>query len=152
LQGNALLKLGNVDAAIAEYRSAIALAPDKPRTYFQLAQAMTANNDEAGSEDALKQALVSDSHYAPAHCELGRRLVEQQRFSEAVPYLNAAIQDNPAYETPYYLLARAYARMGQKEESEAVLRRFLAVKQANKKRAHSGAGATGLESESKSSR
>jgi predicted Zn-dependent protease len=152
LLGNALLKVGDAVAAISEYRSAIALAPEKPRTYVQLAQAMTANNDEAGAEDALKQALVSDSHYAPAHYELGRRLVEQQRFSEAVPYLNAAIKDNPAFETPYYLLAGAYDRMGRKEESRAMRKQFLAVKGANMKRAHSGAGATGLESETKSVR
>lgn len=132
LLGNVLHKQGSLDEAIAEYRKAIALSPDQPRSYFQLALALQAKQDEAGEQSALEQALAADNRYAPAQCELGRILLDEHRPADAVTHLNAAIESNPQSEKAYFLLVRAYGQLGQKDKSDEMVKRLLVVKQQNR--------------------
>ena len=97
LLGNVLMSSSDVDRAVSEYRSAIELAPEQPRTYYQLAIALRAKEDEAGEEKALEQTLALDDKFALAHAELGRMLVGQNRLPDAVTQLRAAIQANPEF-------------------------------------------------------
>lgn len=130
--GNVLARQGDSDHAITEYRAAIALAPNQPRTYYQLALVLRAKLDETGEEQALEQALAADDRYAPAHCEIGRILLERQRLQEAVAHLTQAITYNPSSEQAYYLLSRAYAKLGDKEKSEEAVKHLVAVRKANR--------------------
>ena len=132
LLGNVLFKLNDAEQAIAEYRLAIDLAPDQPRTYFQLALVLRSKQDQAGEERALEQALAADDHYAPAHCELGRMLLDDHRLQDAVSHLSSAIQYNPHSEEAYFLLARAYAGLGEKGKSDEMVRRLVIVRKANR--------------------
>jgi Flp pilus assembly protein TadD len=132
LLGYVLARINDVDGAIGEYRTAIELDPGQPRTYYQLALALGIKQDQAGAEHALEQALAADDHYAPAHCEIGRILIDENRPADAVSHLNAAIQYNPSSEEAYYLLVRAYARLGEKDKSNAMVKRLIAVKKANR--------------------
>jgi tetratricopeptide (TPR) repeat protein len=121
-----------VDGAIGEYRTAIELNPSQSRTYYQLALALETKQDQAGEEHALEQALAADNHYAPAHCEIGKTLMDENRLADAVSHLTAAIQYNTSSEEAYYLLVRAYARLGEKDKSNAMVRLLIAVKKANR--------------------
>jgi Flp pilus assembly protein TadD len=131
LLANALLKLAKVDDAITEYRRAIALSPGQPRTYCQLALALQAKHDQAGAEQEIATALSIDSHYAPALIEQGRMLINENKLSDAVTQLNLAIQNNPNAEQGYFLLAKAYAQLGDKEKSEEMAKRLVMVRNAN---------------------
>ncbi len=131
LRGNALMNSNDVDGAIAEYREAIGLAPGQPRTYFQLALALRAKQDEAGEESALEQVLAINPQYAMAHSELGRILINQNRVPEAVKQLKLAIEQNPKSEQAYYLLSRAYDRLGDTEKSTATAKLLASVRSAN---------------------
>ena len=131
LMGNVLSKLNDPGAAEAEYRKAIDLAPGQPRTYFQLALLLRTKQDEAGEEQALSQALAVDERYGPAQCELGRILLDDRHPAEAVGHLTSAIQDNPRFEKAYFLLARAYAQLGERDKSEEVVRQLAAVRKEN---------------------
>jgi tetratricopeptide (TPR) repeat protein len=132
LLGNVLSKMNQADAAIAEYRQAIDLAPGQPRTYFQLALVLRDKQDIAGEQQALEQALTADNTYEAAHCELGRILLEDHRPAEAVTHLLLAIQSNPRSEKAYFLLARAYAALGEREKSEEMVKRLEAVREQNR--------------------
>jgi tetratricopeptide (TPR) repeat protein len=132
LLGYVLLRLNDADKAIAEFRLALDLAPDQPRTYFQLALALRSKQDEVGEERALEQALSIDDHYAPAQCEMGRILMEQHRLADAVSHLSLAIQDNPKSEEAYFLLARAYKGLGEKEKSDEMVHRLEIVRNENR--------------------
>jgi tetratricopeptide (TPR) repeat protein len=130
--GNVLVRLGDPDRAVTEYREAIQLAPDQPRTYFQLALVLRTKMDSAGEESALNQALAADNHYAPAHCEMGRMLIEQGRFEDAVIHLNSAVEYNPNSEEAYFLLVRAYAKLGQKDKAAAMEKRLVTLLKSNR--------------------
>jgi tetratricopeptide (TPR) repeat protein len=132
LLGNVLFRLNEVDRAVAEYRLAIDLAPDQPRTYFQLALVLRSKQDEAGEERVLEQALAADDHYAPAQCEMGRILLEEHRPADAVSHLSSAIQYNPRSEEAYFLLAKAYAGLGEKDKSDEMVKRLVTVRKENR--------------------
>ncbi len=150
LLANVLSGQGDLDRAVEQYRAAIALAPKQPRTWYRLALTLRAKEDEAGEEDALQNALAVDSHYALAHSEMGRILLNQGKVPEAVQQLNAAIDENPASEQPYYLLAKAYDKLGDAEKSSATAKRLAEVKRANHRGAADGSpGDTNSQASSK---
>jgi tetratricopeptide (TPR) repeat protein len=132
LLGNVLAKMNDADGAIAEYHQAIDLAPDQPRTYYQLALALRSKLDDSGEQSALEQALAVDSHYAPAQCEMGSILLKDHRPSDAVEHLLAAIEDNPRLENAYFQLSRAYALLGEKDKADQMVRRLEAVREENR--------------------
>lgn len=137
LLGNVLVKMNDADGAIAEYRRAIELAPDQPRTYYQLALVLRSKQDDAGEREALEKALSADDHYAPAHSEIGRMLLEENHPAEAVAHLLSAVQYNPRAEEAYFLLARAYAKLGEKVKADEVVKRLQAVRAENRPGARS---------------
>ncbi len=131
LMGNVLSRLNDPDGAVAEYHEAIDLAPDQPRTWFQLAMVLRSKQDDAGERQALTRALAVDEHYAPAQCEMGRILLEDHHPAEAIDHLTTAIQGNPRSEKAYFLLARAYAQLGEQDKSREVISRLTAVRKEN---------------------
>ena len=133
LLGNALLKLDDGDGAIAEYRRAIELSPQQPRTYYQLAMALQAKQDKTGAQEQLTKALSFDTHYAPALLEMGKILISENRLPEAVVNLNQALSDNPRSEQGYFLLAKAYAQLGDKRKSDEMAQRLVQVRNMNAK-------------------
>ncbi len=130
--GNILVRLGDLDRAVAEYNEAIRLNPNEARTYYQLALILRTKMDIAGEESTLERALAADEHYAPAHCELGRILLDQNRLEEAVHHLTMAVQYNPRSEEGYFLLARTYTKLGEKGKAEAMVKRLLEVRKENR--------------------
>jgi tetratricopeptide (TPR) repeat protein len=131
LLGNSLIKLGRLDDGIAEYRTAIVLSPEQPRTFYQLALALQAKQDSAGAKEQLTKALAIDAHYAPALIEMSKILLDQNHASDAVAQLDRAVADNPNSEQAYFLLAKAYAQLGDKEKSRQMAQRMVEVRDAN---------------------
>jgi tetratricopeptide (TPR) repeat protein len=151
LLGNVLSRTNDVEGALTEYRLAISLAPDQPRTYYQMALVLRSKQDDAGEQQALEQALASDDHYAPAHCELGRMLVEAHRPEDAVGHLLLAIQYNPRFENAYFQLVKAYTALGEKDKAEQMVQRLQAVRKENRpgQNSKSISGSSGDESPSR---
>jgi tetratricopeptide (TPR) repeat protein len=137
LLGYVLLRMNDADGAISEFHTAIDLGSGQSRTYYQLALALRSKQDEVGEEQALNRALAIDGHYAPAQCEMGRILLEDHRVADAVSHLEAAIEYNPRAEEGYFLLAKAYAGLGEKGKSDAMVKRLVAVRRENRKTADS---------------
>jgi tetratricopeptide (TPR) repeat protein len=149
LLGNVLLKMNYLDASITEYRTALKLAPNEPRTYYQLALALQLRQDQAGAQNLLTQALLIDEHYAPAHVEMGKLLIAQHHLADAVLQLKAAVRDNPDVEEAYYLLARTYAQLGDMEQSDAMAKQLAAVRKKNSDNSNRLTGLQSIRSETK---
>ncbi len=137
LLGYVLLRMNDADGAIGEFHTAIDLGSRQPRTFYQLALALRSKQDDAGEEQALTSALAIDDHYAPAQCEVGRILLEEHRASDALGHLKAAIQYNPHSEEAYFLLVKAYKELGEKDKSEEMVKRLVALKRENRNRSQS---------------
>jgi tetratricopeptide (TPR) repeat protein len=116
-----------------------------------MALVLRSKQDDAGEQQALEQALASDDHYAPAHCELGRMLVEAHRPEDAVGHLLLAIQYNPRFENAYFQLVKAYTALGEKDKAEQMVQRLQAVRKENRpgQNSKSISGSSGDESPSR---
>jgi tetratricopeptide (TPR) repeat protein len=134
LLGNTLFKLNDAEGAMTEYRLAINLAPEQPRTYYQMALVLRSKQDDDGEQKALEQALAANNQYAPAHCELGRMFLEEHRPADAVSQLLLAIQYNPRLENAYFQLARAYSALGQRDKAVQIVKRLETVRDENRPR------------------
>ena len=133
LFANTLVQQTKAKEAVLEYEMAIQIAPDKPRTYHQLALAKVILGDVNGARESLQQCVAADPKYAPAYTEIGKLLLQQGRYAEAVEPLQKAIEYGPTQEFPYYFLTRVYARLGQKQQSDEMLERYKAVETASRK-------------------
>ena len=131
LLGTILLKAGQPEPAAAEFRTAMQLSPQQPRTYYYLALALRAQHNETDEEPVLTRAISLDNSYALAHCELGRILLNQNRVPDAVAQLELAVSDNASSEQAYYLLSRAYNRLGEQDKADAMAKRLAEVRRAN---------------------
>ncbi len=134
LLANTLVQQAKAQEAVSEYETAIQIAPDKPRTYYQLALAKVIIGDVKGARESLGLCVAEDPSYAPAYTEIGELLLQEGRYAEAVEPLQKAIEYGPKQEFSYYLLTRVYARLGQKQQSDEMLERYKAAKAANLER------------------
>ena len=123
--GIALVALGRYDEAIAQYRAALALAPDDPVVRLDLALAWYKQADfaKAASElETLRRPRPDQrqSLYLLADCYL--RL---GRNGDAVQLLEPAYQADPADRAVDYALGTALIRTGQLQKGERVINRIL---------------------------
>src|SRR3984893_4608222 len=58
---------------------------------------------------------------------IGAALFFSRRFKEAIPRLRVAIEDTPAFQTPYRFLASCYAHAGLLDEARTTIARLRAV-------------------------
>lgn len=77
-----------------------------------------AEQDVAGAERMLRQAISVDPKLTEAYYQLG--VLEQQRsqWKESAAVLEKAVALRPAYTEAHYRLARAYAHMGLRDEAQ----------------------------------
>ena len=79
----------------------------------------------------LLLGVPASSFTAIGDPQMNLRMWYQSYYVQDNAQLNQAIQDNPSSEQAYFLLARAYAGMGEKDKSDAMAKRLIAVRNAN---------------------
>lgn len=105
-------KMGQVLAAIRDYRQAIKLAPESAVLYSNLAQCLKRKGDVAGAIVESKACLERDAHDLPSLMLLGECYLQTGQPKEAVKYYERAVAMTPAVET-YRKRADAYMALGR---------------------------------------
>ena len=112
------LMMGDRQKAIVSFKSEL---DRKPNDFWSLYYLATAHEAE-GNDDAAKQYLDAALKLEPkspeVHGLLGKILVKQNKFSEALVPLEAAVADPGADSSTHYLLARVYQRLGRRKDAE----------------------------------
>lgn len=90
-----LLQQGQGDAAIAEYRRAIATAPRNGRNYYGLAVALDRAGALRDERVTLEHALRLDGSYAPVHNQLGLLNRKEAKQALAVGRIQACDRPGP---------------------------------------------------------
>src|SRR5581483_3134366 len=75
-------------------------------------------------EYLLRAAKLPTYHPQDVYLDLGQLYSQKAEFNKAVPALQKAIRLDPRDERPYYLLAKAYRRLGDTRAAEATDKRF----------------------------
>jgi len=92
--GMALADRGDSDAAIAEFRTALAIK-DEARAHYRLGMVLAERGDSAAAYGELIAATVLDPRHWRAHLNAGIMLARLGRVSEALPMFEAAARLHP---------------------------------------------------------
>jgi len=104
-------------------REAAALEPDNAHAWDQLAWALGYKQppDSAGAEKAAREAIRLQPSMFQAHYHLGRALMQQKRFPEAIAALEQAKSISPSSGTANFGLAQVYIAQGDYDRAIATL-------------------------------
>jgi tetratricopeptide (TPR) repeat protein len=128
--GEALLREGEVQAAIAQLAEAVRLAPNYSEAHNNLGSAlgMSGRNEEAVVQFRAVLRGMSD---AGVHHNLAFTLAKLGRADEAIDEYQAALRLDPRRPVTLVMLAQALASRGRLAEAEADLRRALELDPAD---------------------
>jgi hypothetical protein len=80
-----------------------------------------------------RKASMSELRYRVEHMptltnnvEFAKRLIEQKEYEEAIPYLNAALKQEPDHPTALYSLARCQKELSHLDQALPTLKKLLA--------------------------
>jgi tetratricopeptide (TPR) repeat protein len=116
--------LAFLDAAAAEYRKADSLKPGQQGVSMQLARALAAKGDFAGSETLYRRVIAKDKTYQYAYTELYRMFLFQNKPGDAEQVLKLAFDNNPKQYEYLTLLAMHYFGSQRHDEMVGVLNRI----------------------------
>ena len=76
--------------------------------------------------EAMFREMIKQFPDSPmGHFSLGRLLVDEKRWAEAVTALGEAVKYDPTYAAAYVALGDAHAGLGKKDEAKAAWQRAL---------------------------
>ncbi len=124
--GQSQLALRSPRDAIASFEAALAHRPGDPRMRFLLAAALLDAGEFARAEAELT-AVVAVMPTPEALCNLGRALIGQERWRDALEPLEAALRASPSMPEALYNLALAKAAQDDLAGAIGAFERTLAV-------------------------
>lgn len=124
-RGSRYLERGDADAALREYRQALAYRPGHAEYHYGAALAHAGLGDQQERIAALRRALESDPGMPEALNELGVAYTEASRFPEAELALKAAVESDPQLASASNNLGVLLAKQGRHTEAEAMFRRAV---------------------------
>jgi tetratricopeptide (TPR) repeat protein len=117
LAGSTFLDLNDFEHARTDLEAALRLKPDLPHIYTLTGMARDQTGDQAAAEPAFREALRQNSNDFEANLYLGSILYKRRAMDEAKPYLDRALQLNPASSMARYEVAIWNSTSGHYEEA-----------------------------------
>ncbi len=126
--GNALLKIGKVDEAIAEYQSGIKIQPGLARSHDNLGLAFLQKGELNQAISSFQRACEINPNYAEARDDLGNAFLLKNEVDEAIVHYEKALEINPDYAEADYNLGVALRQKGRIDEAVAHYQKALQLK------------------------
>ncbi len=126
--GNAFLRQGKNQEAIAHYTEALRIKPDFAEGHNNLGNAFLRQGKNQEAIAHYTEALRIKPDFARAHNNLGNALARQEKDQEAIAHYTEALRIEPNDARVHYNLGNALARQGRFQE--AILH-FAAVLRVN---------------------
>ncbi len=120
-------KQGQMDHAADEFAQEVALIPNNPWAFKELAIIKVDRGDVRGATQLLERGVTNNPDTPDLYAALGRTYLQSANPRSAVPVLKRAISLDPRNGTYHFQLARAYQAEGlhQKAEEEMAQTRAL---------------------------
>ncbi len=109
--------IGDLDAAIDEYRIALKLKPDSAKTHLQLGVALMAKQDWRAAMTELKEATRFDQELTQAHYNLGTVFYTMGNLRAATQSYQQALELQPHFPDARYRLALVLKLSHRDQES-----------------------------------
>jgi tetratricopeptide (TPR) repeat protein len=117
-------------AARREFEEELKIDPQNAGAEYVLGEMARQTGDFAQAADHFAKAAGLNPAFADAHIGLGRSLISDSKYEEAIKPLEQAVKLQPENPAAHYHLAIAYKRAGRNDEAEKELEAF---KQASEK-------------------
>jgi len=121
LQGYALARQGQHEAAIESYREATRLSPEDEGSWLAMGDSEIELGRPEEAVRAYRQALSYRPESAPAYLALADLYQRQGKLELALPNFRECVRYDPDLEQGWYGLARAYHLTGQLERRDQAL-------------------------------
>ncbi len=105
------------DAAIDQFQQELTVAPRNPLDLAMLAWTYGIEGDYAKALPFAQKAVEQDPSLPTAQLILGKALVETEDTAAALPHLEKALQMEPGNLEGHVTLAKAYSRLGRKQDA-----------------------------------
>jgi tetratricopeptide (TPR) repeat protein len=110
------LRLGDIPAAIARYKTALSINPNNATAHFNLAYALEDQGDQTAAKEQYRLAIKADSAMAQAYNNLAI-LLSGVVNNEAEELYIKAIALQPGYADPHFNLGALLEQKGKYEEA-----------------------------------
>jgi tetratricopeptide (TPR) repeat protein len=120
--GVALNLQGQTDEALAEYRAAERLNPDRCQVHVNIGNLLEKLGQPADALAEYREAVRRDPHVPLPHCAAGSELAELGRFDEALKEFSEAERLDPDYAQPHAETAKVFFKQGRDAEAVDELR------------------------------
>jgi tetratricopeptide (TPR) repeat protein len=124
-QGDRLLARGDAPAAVAAFRRALALAPERAALKQKLATSLAVAGEIPAALELYQELLDANPDFAEAHYSLGALLLGSGRPDLAVERFEAAVRAEPTYLQARLQLAHALRRAGRPDAALGEYQRTL---------------------------
>jgi tetratricopeptide (TPR) repeat protein len=121
---------------IARFRRFAEQQPNNGRAQYYYAmslwkgkRAQDSSIDLAQIGALLKKAIALDPSLAEAHLQLGNLHSDQQRYSEAIPEYQRALELNADLADAHYRLGQAYVHTGEKDKAQEQLQVYQKLRE-----------------------
>jgi tetratricopeptide (TPR) repeat protein len=124
----ALYNVPDVEGARGEAEAAAEFAPDAPQPHYILGLIA---KQQGRVEDALAsfaRVLKIDPRDVGANVQAGQLLAQERKYDESTAAFRVALEEEPYNGTALYSLGTALLRAGRREEGQATLQRFQALR------------------------
>lgn len=123
--GNALLAIGQPEAAKAEIEKVIALDPRRQQGRTALARLYRRQGDLANAFEVLKQALAGGGNEPELANEFADLFQESGNINKAIEWYEEALRRDPLYVKALIGLSNTYHRAGRETEARATLQKAI---------------------------
>jgi Flp pilus assembly protein TadD len=124
LKGYTARAEGLYDEAIDAFEKALIISPNNPEILANLAFIANQRGDIVKAEKMLRDVLRLDPKNFPAHYDLGRLLIKQKEYAEALLILERGAELNKNDPGIRYQLFIAYSRLKQNAKADSALAEF----------------------------
>jgi tetratricopeptide (TPR) repeat protein len=125
--GKELEKKGDLDQAFTYYEIAQALDPPNPHYASELANVISKKGDRETALKMFKEILERYPDIVGHHRNVGRMYVLLERYDEAIPHLERALQMAPENGGSLFLLAFTYLKKGDVAQARSYYERYLSA-------------------------
>lgn len=120
--GDSAVQAQKLDEAEGDYKQAVDLAPNDPRTHSALANLYLLEHKEPAAQAEFMRVLELDPKDAPAHMALGNLYNQQAQYPMAEAQYRAAIAIDPSRSNYHANLGAVLAKQGRNADAQTELR------------------------------
>ena len=124
-RGTALLEIGQIEAALAAFRRAARLEPERATAYANIGRAFLRYGRVVEAAAALEKACALEPETGRLQALWAQALEQGGKIEAATAAYKRAIAHEPEVSEYYHNLGFLYAEMGEEAEAEAMFRKAL---------------------------